>query len=72
MLSIALANHIEILVLGAFGCGAFRNNPHVVAKVYQKILQEPEFKNKFQHVAFAVYCTKREQDNYLAFQKYFQ
>lgn len=72
MLSIALANHIEILVLGAFGCGAFWNNPHVVAKVYRKILQEPEFKNKFQHVAFAVYCTKREQDNYLAFQKYFQ
>lgn len=71
MLAIALANGVEILVLGAFGCGAFCNNPYIVAQAYHDVLQELEFQNKFQHIAFAIYYTQREQHNYLAFQKIF-
>lgn len=29
----------DILVLGAFGCGAFRNNPEVVAKAYKAAME---------------------------------
>ncbi|MDE6658025.1 MAG: TIGR02452 family protein, partial [Oscillospiraceae bacterium] len=71
LLSIALANHIQVLVLGAFGCGAFCNSPYVVAQAYRQVLQEREFKNKFQHIEFAIYHTQREQNNYLAFERVF-
>lgn len=71
LLSVALANRDEVLVLGAFGCGAFRNNPYVVARAYHNVLNEPEFRNKFRHIAFAIYYTQREQGNFEAFRKYF-
>ncbi|MDE5884085.1 MAG: TIGR02452 family protein [Oscillospiraceae bacterium] len=71
MLAVALAHHVEILVLGAFGCGAFQNNPYVVAQTYRKVLDEPEFKNKFRHIVFAVYTTSRDRENFQAFEKYF-
>ena len=54
LLSVAAANGADILVLGAFGCGAFQNKPEVVAKAYAKVL--PDFLRYFQHVEFAVYC----------------
>ena len=57
------------MVLGAFGCGAFRNNPEVVARAYKVALQN--FPNVFQKVEFAVYCTPREEKNYKAFKKEF-
>ncbi|MDE7093743.1 MAG: TIGR02452 family protein, partial [Oscillospiraceae bacterium] len=72
MFSIALANHIQVLVLGAFGCGAFCNNPFIVAQAYRQVLQEPEFKNKFQHIEFAIYHTPRKQNNYTTFQRVFE
>jgi len=71
MLTIAAANHDDVLVLGAFGCGAFRNNPRVVAQVYREVLNEKEFKNRFLHVEFAVFHTPRETANFEAFQKVF-
>lgn len=54
MLRAAAANGAKVLVLGAFGCGAFANDPKVVAQAYAKVL--PEFAGYFRHVNFAVYC----------------
>ena len=65
ILTIASAHNVDILVLGAFGCGAFQNNPSIVAKAYYDIL--PEFKNKFNVVEFAIYCSERDTKNYFAF-----
>ena len=56
-----------MLVLGAFGCGAFKNNPTVVAQAYKEIL--PEFEGYFKRVEFAVYCTPERPENYNAFKK---
>lgn len=67
MLAIAAANGDEVLVLGAFGCGAFQNNPGIVARAYLEIL--PEFQGRFRHVEFAVFCTRRERDNFNTFQR---
>lgn len=65
ILDVAVENKIDCLVLGAFGCGAFRNNPQVVAKVYAKLMEE--FKGAFDLVEFAVFYWGNEITNYQAF-----
>ena len=51
---IALDNQQEVLVLGAWGCGAFANPPQHVAELFQETLQEEEFKGAFRKVLFAI------------------
>ena len=65
---VAAANHVDMLVLGAFGCGAFRNDPWVVAKAYRRVTEE--FRGHFDVIAYAVYCTPKDRKNYDAFRKY--
>ena len=67
MLSVALENGAEILVLGAFGCGAFRNNPFVVANAYKRVLAE--FAGCFRKIEFAVYCPPKDRQNYETFKR---
>ena len=44
----------DSLVLGALGCGAFRNPPRHVARLFHEVMDEPEFKNKFRRIVFAI------------------
>ena len=67
ILAVAAANGVDILVLGAFGCGAFRNDPKVVAKAYANVLES--MKDLFDLVEFAIYCRDYETENYDAFRK---
>lgn len=69
MLTCAAAKGADILVLGAFGCGAFRNDPWVVARAYKTALQE--FPRVFKKIEFAVYCPPGGSMNYEAFSKTF-
>ena len=63
-----VAHHgAEIFVTGAFGCGAFKNNPEVVARAYKKIL--PEFDGCFKEIVFAIYCRPQELTNFEVFKK---
>ena len=48
-----VAGH-DALVLGAFGCGAFRLRPDLVAGMFRDVLFEPAFKNRFRAVTFAI------------------
>jgi TIGR02452 family protein len=64
---IAAANKNEILILGAFGCGAFRNPPEITAKVFNKVMKD--YLCYFDTIEYAVYHTERELANYEAFQK---
>ncbi len=66
ILDVALANGARALVLGAFGYGAFRNNPWMVAKAYKDALKE--YKGAFELVVFAIFHTEREVENYRAFE----
>ena len=63
-------NGNEVLILGAFGCGAFRNPPEVVAKVFNKVMQE--FVYYFDVIEYAVFHREGELANYEAFQKYIE
>ena len=38
ILHVAASNNVDILVLGAFGCGAFQNDPECVARAYRSAL----------------------------------
>ena len=51
---IALKYGHDSLVLGAFGCGAFRNPPAEIAKIFHEVIEEPEFKNKFRLITFSI------------------
>lgn len=44
----------DSLELSAFGCGAFRNPPKHVAELFKAVFNEPEFKNRFRQVTFAI------------------
>ncbi len=65
LLTCAAAKGVDILVLGAFGCGAFKNNPEVVAKAYKTALAE--FPKVFEQVVFAVYRPVSGSKNYDGF-----
>lgn len=66
---VAAAEGNEILILGAFGCGAFRNPPDVVADVFRQITDE--YGKYFETIEYAVFHTERETENYKAFKRAF-
>ncbi len=54
ILRIGLCHGHDSLVLGALGCGAFRNPPAHVARLFHDVFAESEFKDKFRLLVFAV------------------
>ena len=65
LLTVAASKKADTLVLGAFGCGAFQNNPKIVARAYKAALQE--FEGVFRKIEFAVYCSSRDTEKYTVF-----
>lgn len=65
ILDVAAANGAEAIVLGAFGCGAFRNDPKVVAAAAKRVVAE--YRHAFRAIEFAVYCRPGDTANYDAF-----
>lgn len=64
---VAAAKKNEVLILGAFGCVAFRNPTKIVARAFKKVMKD--YLHCFDCIEFAVYHTKREIANYEAFFK---
>lgn len=54
ILEVAIANQVDIIVLGAFGCGAFHNSPAVVAEAMRKLLMDEGYAYYFKKVIFAI------------------
>lgn len=67
ILTIAASRQNDVVILGAYGCGAFKNPPEVVAEAMKEVVQE--FLHHFKVIEFAVYCSPRDEQNYLAFKK---
>ncbi|WP_235033160.1 TIGR02452 family protein [Rubripirellula obstinata] len=63
VLAIARAYEYESLVLGAWGCGVFGNDPHQTASDFREAL-EGDFAGAFSHVTFAI-TDWSEQRRYL-------
>ena len=61
VLAVAAAHGHRNLLLGAWGCGVFGNDPGLVADAWVTHLRGRRFAGCFDHVEFAVYDTTREQ-----------
>lgn len=66
ILGIAASEGNEVVILGAFGCGAFSNPPDIVAEAMKTVVQE--YRSFFEAVEFAVYCPPRDDSNYRVFE----
>ena len=66
---IAAANKVDILILGAFGCGAFANDPMVVAEAYRTAIIP--YRARFDLIEFAIYSSGNKNENYDAFKRFF-
>ena len=67
ILEVALLNDRDTIILGAFGCGAFQNNPEVVARAAKNVVGE--YLRAFRNIEFAVYCSPRDDRNYRIFER---
>lgn len=63
---IAVSHDVEVLVLGAFGCGAFGNSPYMVANVFRREVEE--YQRYFAGIEFAITGNK----HYEIFKEVFQ
>ena len=70
LLWIAHQNQHRILILGAWGCGVFQNDPLIIAKIFKELLVG-EFEGYFERVVFAVYDTSASKRTYNTFTKAF-
>jgi len=60
-LSVLAAHHSVNLVLGAWGCGVFANDPLMIAILFADLLtRHPLFQNRWPNVVFAVLDSSRE------------
>lgn len=76
MLKVAAYLGYEVLILGAFGCGAFSNDAHVVSDLFYKALKEFDYdgmkaKDFFRRIDFAVLSRSADQYNYKEFARNF-
>jgi uncharacterized protein (TIGR02452 family) len=59
------------LILGAYGCGVFRNDPVKVARWWRELLKDEAFGLLFTEIRFAVLDTSKAGRSVLAFDKEF-
>lgn len=72
VLAVALAHGYQHLILGAWGCGVFRNNPIDVARWFADVLgDESDFGGCFAQVDFAVLDTTSDLTTLRAFESRF-
>ncbi len=67
IMEVAVAGGNEVVVLGAFGCGAFENNPEVVARASKEVVAK--YAGCFEVIEFAIYCSPRDEENYKIFKR---
>jgi uncharacterized protein (TIGR02452 family) len=71
ILALAAANRASTLVLGAWGCGVFKNDPADVANIFRGLLIGGPFDGHFEKVLFAVYDTSPAGETLRAFENAF-
>ena len=67
MLCAAIRYDYDVMILGAWGCGAFGHDAKDVAEYFKDVIVNMEYYKYFKKIIFAVYDTSREQYNYRSF-----
>ena len=70
MFAVAIHYEYKNLILGAWGCGAFGNNPNTVAKYFYDLIFAEGYRYSFDEIIFAIY-DRGEKKNYHAFAELF-
>ncbi|WP_045687267.1 TIGR02452 family protein [Hymenobacter sp. AT01-02] len=68
VLATAARHGIEALLLGAWGCGVFANDPVQVAELFAEALAEPTIRGRFSRLDFAIFDPKPPHGVLQAFQ----
>ncbi len=72
ILAVAVAKKTDALVLGAFGCGVFQNDPVNIANIFADfLLPAGIYSQAFSSVDFAILSKNKESENLKAFKKVF-
>lgn len=72
-LDVLAAHHVGNLVLGAWGCGVFGNDPNMVASIFREVLTtKAQFRNRWRKVVFAVLDNSPRAQTLRAFQATFE
>jgi uncharacterized protein (TIGR02452 family) len=71
VLSVGLLHGHDSIVLGAWGCGAFGNDPLEIAKLFHRALEQ-NFKGAYERVGFAIVDWSPEQRFIAPFQRVFE
>jgi uncharacterized protein (TIGR02452 family) len=67
VLALAASQGYRRLVLGAWGCGVFRNDPRVVAAAFADHLRRGAWSGAFERVVFSVFSTSPDSEAFAAF-----
>lgn len=67
ILDVAVSEGNDTVILGAFGCGAFENDPEVVAMASRNTIKE--YLYAFKTIEYAIYCSPRDERNFQTFER---
>ncbi len=72
ILEVAISQGVKVLVLGAFGCGAFNNPPDLVAGCFRRQLIDRGYGKYFDRVVFSIKKNNTQNTNLQAFRDVFE
>ena len=70
VLDVAAEHRVDVLILGAYGCGVFGQDPYMVAKIFKHLLVD--YTTKFNKVIFAIPNSGHGTRNFAAFDSVFK
>lgn len=70
LFKVAYHSGFKTLVLGAWGCGVFKNDPIVVSNLFKKVIEENNISQLFENIVFSV-LGRSGDSNFIAFQRNF-
>jgi uncharacterized protein (TIGR02452 family) len=69
VLALAASQGYRQLVLGAWGCGVFRNDPELVAAIFSELLSSTSWAGRFRYVRFSVLDSAAGTPTFRAFDR---
>ena len=62
VLALAASQGLRYIVLGAWGCGVFRNDPKLVAQTFMQLLARTDWNGRFSKVVFSILDSSPRSD----------